>query len=434
MKDNDFGPHLEELIRALPDVSSEQIEEELRECLEVFKISVKDAKRSILKRHGGDFRGMPGVDRNIVDLVPYETVNLKAKIISVNGRTIERNGVEQEMFYGILADESGSCPFTAWKDFSLEKGQVVAIESASIREWNQEIRINLGEMTGVNKLDEDLTPTFSVSRSSKMYEVNDLKDKMGNVGLKVRVLDVEKRTVNTENGPKEIITGTIGDGSGKVPFTSWIDVDMKVGSSYEIGNAYVRSWRGVPKLNISDNTSVTEMTEDTLPPVEELAKDHTEAIDDIMEKGGAASVAVQGMIVDVRNGSGLVFRCPECSRVLKKDMCMIHKKVEGRPDLRIKAVVDDGTGALTAIFNNALTEKILGKSLDDAMEQVRESMRYEVVHDEIAEKVLATPVVVHGDVTYDEFGPMMIVRQYEPAEVDIKAELETLIDKLGGMT
>jgi LemA protein len=48
--------------------------------------------------------------------------------------------------------------------------------------------------------------------------------------------------------------------------------------------------------------------------------------------------------------------------------------MEGTPDLRVKAIVDDGTGALTAIFPRALTERLIGRSLDEALAEARERM------------------------------------------------------------
>ena len=40
-------------------------------------------------------------------------------------------GEPRTIFYGILADESGSIPFTAWHDFNIEKGDVVEIREKS---------------------------------------------------------------------------------------------------------------------------------------------------------------------------------------------------------------------------------------------------------------------------------------------------------------
>ncbi len=85
----------------------------------------------------------------------------------------------------------------------------------------------------------------------------------------------------------------------------------------------------------------------------------------LVEKHGALDVEVQGTIIEIRPGSGFIMRCPECNRVLQDEKCSIHGKVNGKPDLRLKLIIDDGTGAVSCVLNKELTEKILSKTLDD---------------------------------------------------------------------
>ena len=65
-------------------------------------------------------------------------------------------------------------------------------------------------------------------------------------------------------------------------------------------------------------------------------------------------------------------RCPECNRALQENECSVHGNVDGVEDLRIKLIVDDGTGVVSGIFDKSLTEKILGKTYDE-LKKIRNS-------------------------------------------------------------
>lgn len=145
-------------------------------------------------------------------------------------------------------------------------------------------------------------------------------------------------------------------------------------------------------------------------------------VEDLAEQGGAKNATIRGIILDIKEGSGLVYRCPECKRVLRKMACRIHGEVQGTPDLRVKAVVDDGSGALIAVFGKELTEGLLGKTLEACITEAKENMSQEVVRDQLADLLVAQPVEVTGNATCDDYGLMMIVESAKVLKVDVVEE------------
>ena len=141
---------------------------------------------------------------------------------------------------------------------------------------------------------------------------------------------------------------------------------------------------------------------------------------------------VEGSIVDVRTGSGLIKRCPMCNRSILGDECTSHGKVDAVQDLRMKIVIDDGTGALTAIVNRESTESLTGITLEQAIAISKEKGDQEAVLRAIDEKVLVMNVTATGNVLSDEFGPMMIVREITKITADIVNEAEKLMDNVEG--
>ena len=139
-------------------------------------------------------------------------------------------------------------------------------------------------------------------------------------------------------------------------------------------------------------------------------------------------ITVEGIILDIKEGSGLILRCPECNRVLRNGECMVHGVQSGKSDLRVKGVVDDGFGALMIILNSELTTKILGKTVEECETEVKEKGPESLtsIQTELEENLLLHPMRFKGTVTTDEFGAMMICNNIDipvlSEETQIKAD------------
>lgn len=71
---------------------------------------------------------------------------------------------------------------------------------------------------------------------------------------------------------------------------------------------------------------------------------------------------MEGTIERIIPQSGAIERCPECSRVLVNDHCVVHLDVEPERDVRVKAGLDSGD---TVIFGRDHVEHLLGLTADD---------------------------------------------------------------------
>lgn len=433
----ELAPHVKEITRALEgNVDEELVARELDNYLTVYRVSLDTAKRSIVRKHGGNPAKLSsgGSYKAIKDLLPNEpSVNLLARVVTANPKEISRNGSTKTILYGLLEDDTGTVPYTAWEGRpDLRRGDIVRIENAYTKEWHERIELNIGSRATVVKEGEaEIAGPAAAPGSPTEVKVKDLREGMGNLGLNARILQVERREVEVQGQPKVVHSGLLADETGKAQFSAWGDFKHKVGDGIRIEGGYVRSWRGVPQISFDDRSRVTKLSDETLPSYEEVAQPQRVWIEDLARRGGAVDVTVRGVLIDVREGSGLVYRCPQCRRVVKKGLCRIHGEVQGEPDLRIKAVVDDGSGALTAIFNRDLTEALLGMDMGEAIEAAKEAMSQEAIRDKLADLLVAQPMEVRGNVTADEFGLMMIVTVAKLLHVDVEQEAKALLEELG---
>ncbi|APW96774.1 replication factor A [Halobiforma lacisalsi AJ5] len=197
--------------------------------------------------------------------------------------------------------------------------------------------------------------------------------------------------------------GLLGDPTGTIKFTKWAKSDLPAleeGGVYELRNVVTDEYQGRYSVKLNSTTVIEELDED-------------------IEVGNDTSV-VEGALVDMQSGSGLIKRCPkeDCTRVLQNGRCNEHGEVEGEFDLRIKAVVDDGIDAHEVIFDKEATEELTGLSLEEAKEMAMDALDTTIVADEIAEDIVGTYYRIEGPT----FGRYVLADDVEELDGTIDAE------------
>jgi len=175
--------------------------------------------------------------------------------------------------------------------------------------------------------------------------------------------------------------GLVGDESGRIKFTSFATSDLEEleeGKSYHLQNVVSDEYQGRFSITLNKTTTI-------------------EKIDKDIEVGDDA-VTIEGAIVDLQSGSGLIKRCAkdDCTRVLQNGRCSEHGDVEGVFDLRIKAVLDDGIETREVIYNKEATEEIVGITLEDAQQMAKDALDTTVVADEIREQIVGRYYRISG--------------------------------------
>lgn len=233
-----------------------------------------------------------------------------------------------------------------------------------------------------------------------------LKDlRVGDVGITVivNVISPEYRDISTPRGNTAVISGMLEDETAKLHFTAWVDLPVLFElKSLVAKDVYVKSFHGMPSVNINEKT-VLETYAGVVPAYSR--RRHT--LKDLCDTDGAYDVETEGDVLSLRPGSGLIERCPTCSRVMQKGQCRAHGRMEGLPDLRIKAVLDDGTGSMICVLDRMLTEKLTGITLDDLQSEPDKA------GGRINAAMIGKPMVVRGNVTSGDFGMIFVASEAE---------------------
>ena len=206
---------------------------------------------------------------------------------------------------------------------------------------------------------------------------------IGEIDTPEEWVDVTGKVIELRNPDSDAIAqaGTLGDETGTVEFVSWAKSELPTvekGEVYRLGNVVTEEYEGQFSVKLNSTTTI-EQVEKKL----EVSSDDTE---------------VEGALVDIQSGSGLIKRCPEedCTRVLQNGRCAEHGEGDGEFDLRIKAVIDDGATVQDVIFDREMTEELTGITLEEAQEMAMDALDTSVVAEEMDQRLLGRYYRVTG--------------------------------------
>ena len=422
----DVDEHAEELASAL-GVDKAEVKDDLENLLS-YSVPVDEAKQSIRRKHGGS--GGDDATPTTKDVAGVTTedgnVTVTIRVLSVGRRSIRYQGDEQTIREGEFADGTGRISYTAWEDFGFEPGDSITVGNAGVREWDGEPELNIGQSSTVAIETTPVEVPYDVGGDT---DLADLRAGDRGRNLEVRVLESEERVIDGRDGETPIRSGVVADETGRLPFTDWdARPELREDAELRFEEVYIREFRGVPQVNLSAYTTVT--------PLGRSVEVDTEAqrfpIAEAVGTGGVFDVEVVGNVLEVRDGSGLIERCPDCGRVLQNGQCRAHGDVDGEDDMRVKAIVDDGTGTVTAMLDRDLTESVYGATMDEAMTAARDAMDKEVVADEIRQRIVGREYRVRGNLSVDDYGANLEATAFERTGDDPAALAADLLMEVRG--
>ena len=397
------------------------------------KSSIEDSNEDIQVKER-EFTPAETVTKRIGDLDGTErSVNLTAKVVFSDFKDIpNRDGGKRTVISGILGDETGTAQFTLWNDKPvLEKGRVYRFINCYTKTWNDSLQINIGNNGSIEESDETIDNVPTKQRPSSELKINEIREGSGNVTVIARILSVTKREIQTKSGDtRTVYSGMLCDDTGEIQFSAWNDFGLEADKSYRIANAYVNSWKGIPQINMGDKAEVSAV--DIAIDTSKVGQGNERTIGDIVKNGGGLDVIVRGVVVDIRPGSGIIKRCPECNRTIINNDCKTHGTVEPVPDLRMRIVIDDGTGSIATTMNREATERFTGVTFDAAF-NLSKARGEDIVVKDLGDRLYMKHLKVRGNAMIDEYGVKINAKEITADDVDVKKGAKELLDEVEGM-
>ena len=387
---------------AQPD--RQKIESRLRRLVEEFGVNTAEAERTVTGDLAREYN-LTGVGststelRPMSEIAPGEWVTIEGKIVALTpslSPSIAQNG--------IIADSSGAMRFVAWargNPPAMEYGHWYRIESAVVDEYKGAPNLKIHSGTTIARMEKDAPLLPSIT------PIAELKPGVGSVRAKV----IQNWEVSHD---RMLQTGLLGDETGTIKFVIWKEEGkdkLELDAVYNIFYATVDEYNG--RLSLALNTAMYISDEGDI----EVGRNETE---------------IQGALVHIAPGSGLIKRCPVegCNRTLsRQNYCPVHEiQPEFRYDLRLKGVLDDGIRAKNVLMQREVVERLAGITLEEAVGIAETNpLGMDEIFYRIRNAVLGRYYTCSGN----EFGGRLLVDSCTPATFKPE-ELASLLNRAGG--
>lgn len=193
-------------------------------------------------------------------------------------------------------------------------------------------------------------------------------------------------------------TGILADESGTVKFTSWDSAnipEMEEGKSYHVKNVITKEWQGNLQVDFNKTSSIEPIDHDV--------------------EAGSTEVTLSGFIVAIKQGTGLINRCPECAKALNKGACAEHGKItEPTKDIRIMGYLDDGDSATPFIMGREVTETTVGMTLDECIKYATEELDQAVIGTKFTDMMMGH----HYTMTGPNYNQLIVNEIEENTDID----------------
>jgi replication factor A1 len=184
-----------------------------------------------------------------------------------------------------------------------------------------------------------------------------------------------------------------------------------------LNNVRVRMWQGIPDVTIDNLEQITKLDETPWESIDPENHVIDVDLDELAAGSSRMGISTEGTVVSVRDDCGVIYRCPECRRVLRDDACAIHGSVQGNKDIRLRLVIDNGNVTSSLIISSQATLEWL--SLDQATFEENLSLDGQAQFvQQLRNDNLGRRVKVGGRCINDNQGMMIIVDKINTVDVD----------------
>ncbi len=313
-------------------------------------------------------------------------ISLNVKVVSIRQRESRNANGEGVYYYGIIGDETGTIPFTAWSfPSSVRQGDVVELRNCSVRQYNESLRVYVDARSEVLlKPDEDM----EVKRVYRPFKVKDISPKDPYITVEGTVGENVEKTYEKDGQTRKVYYFTVSDETGSIRVSSF-GRPLEENSSVRIEGAKVSEYNGRYRLTIFDNTTVvkTDQKFDIGSRIFNVA-DVTTPVD---------SVTMTGMTVSLSDRSGLTRRCNNCRKILDDLKCPEHPSDGFFLDVFASFVLSDGTAEIHATAGKSALSPFLGLQEDD-LDPVKSNLSKRETFDRIRDAITTIPLKTKGDV------------------------------------
>ncbi|MGP6206944.1 hypothetical protein ACNF42_02775 [Cuniculiplasma sp. SKW3] len=321
-------------------------------------------------------------------------LNIKAKILSISSKETETSKGKLIYHYGLLGDDTGVLPYTAWSiPSTVREKDVYEIRRCYSKTFKDKVRIYFDQKTEFKFLTENM----EVKRSYRYYSIKDLNIRDKFVTVEGILKDERVRDYEKDGEKKKIYQYTLKDQTGSIGLSSF-GMQLKTGKGVRLEGARLDEFNGYYRLNVSDKTGVEYIT---LQISEEPEFTYLREL-----KHPVGDVMISGFIISMGEKSGLISRCRECKKKVDDIRCPDHPESPLEYDIFVYFTVDDGTDYIQVSSGLEPLKKIIGIDETYLNNEKRPPLRKEV-KDKLENSLMHNALVIRGNIRENTQGLSM---------------------------
>ena len=402
-----------------------------------MSININQASRVVVLREGVRTVTTPGEPVEISSIKSEGNVTVVGRLLASRNDVIHRRDGSGsiDVVRGRIADDTGAIGFLSWESFDHEVGSLLKIENAQVNVFRDTPEINIGSSSRIEIYHDSNFASAEDLVARSVSKIEDLRDGSRDVEIIVEIQKMIRRDFQGKDGEsKSVWSGDVADPTGKCRTSMWEEPPFDFESTpviVRIKGARVRAWQGVPDITVDNSSQVEVLAAAPWGEDVDLANNFVSVeLDELSSGASRVGISTQGTIVSIREDSGIIYRCPECRRVLRDGECAIHGAQNGNMDVRLRMVLDNGKSTISLIVNKSATESLLGMSQADISSNVSENGSMQFIQD-LRERLLGRELLANGRTIVDEQGAMLLSDDVELIETDSVLAASELRSKWG---
>ena len=334
-------------------------------------------------------------------------IEIKVKILSVDKREISTSKGNTVYYYGLVGDDTGVLPYTAWEfPAPIKAGDVVQVKYAKTKLYNDRIRLYFDSKTELLlKPGEEM----DVKNTYKEVKLMDLSTKSPFVTVTGKISNISGKEYNKAGKTLTIYNGFIEDDTSKVRISSF-GKPLENGKIYRLVGARVSEFNRQLEVSIGDKTEVFIENEDM---------DFERYYKLFEVDNPAGGITIIGFIITLGTKSGIIKRCSECNKPLSTGVCPDHPDKPTKLDIFSYFTLDDGTKYIQCIAGKKAIMPYIGVKEEELPRYAGEIYRM------LEDKLYGHAVKVNADFIKNDGDLSLRVNSIENVEKeDIRKDIE----------
>ncbi len=344
----------------------------------------------------------------------YQNIDIIAKILSVDKRVTKNEKGETTYYYGILGDDTGTIPFTAWTLIATVKsGDAVEIKNGSSNLYNGKIRFYIDSRSQVIlKPNEDI----EVKRVSDLLKIRDIPANAYYVSVIGRITGISQKKYIRDGQERLVYQGYIEDETARVRISSF-GKKLEENSTVKIDGAKVSQFNGYLGLSIGETTEI-EKVKAEIPEGKKYM-----LISEI--KSPVGGITVNGFVISVGANVKINRKCSVCRKILEDDHCKDHPDAPAIFDLFGYFLISDGTEDLMCFVNSDSLLPFINMKADEFQKRAYEINLHPLMEKNLKGKCLS----VSGNIRSGNNGFSLRVTSIKDIGPDDVKSVEKLVEE-----